>query len=369
MPEASAIQHRTGYVKVILFTLFTLFAGFILVEGVWRLVYLAGLSIPPSGDRNLDREWEWVVTTHKKGRHPISEGPFRYDPIMGWGLLPRYAKEHLHINLHGQRGLTDWSIEKDPAKQRILIVGDSYTFGYDVSDNECYSSVLGELLGPQYEVINWGVPGYGTDQQTLLYEEFGAKFAPDVVILGFYTPDLFRNRLWFYNYIKPVFQIQGEELMIANPDIPSPTHLLQMYETGEKTIGPKGSYLRAFLKRELEDLRRDRVNKETLEWPVTRMILERFNVKVRENGAKPLLLIIPDKDVLKKEESASTDTAGLLREKAAELGMPCLDMIPVLREKARIEKEPLYKGHWTPLGHRVCAEALAKVLSEQGLAE
>jgi len=185
--------------------------------------------------------------------------------------------------------------------------------------------------------------------------------------MGFYTPDLFRNLLRFYSYIKPVFEDQGGELAIANPNIPSPTDLLMMYDTGEKTIGLKGSYLRAFLKRELEDIRRDRVNEETLEWPITKKILTRFNIKARENGATPLLLIIPDKEVLKKEESASTDTAELLRQTSAELGMPCLDLIPVLRERAKVEKEPLYKGHWTLLGHRVCAEALAGMLRERSL--
>lgn len=364
MAETTESRSRPGCLKLILFTLFTLMFVFVLVEGVWRLVCLAGLKIPPSGDRNLDKEWEWVVITHDKGKHPITEGPYRYDPVLGWGLLPGFATDNLHINIHGQRGLTDWPIEKDPAKRRIMIVGDSYTFGYDVSDQECYASVLGELLGPQWEVINWGVPGYGTDQQVLLYEKFGVHFSPDLIILGFYTPDLFRNLLWFYSYIKPVFQDQGGKLEIANPDIPSPTELLRMYATGEKTIGLKGSYLRAFLRRELEDIRRDRVNEQTLEWPITRKILTHFNKKARENGAIPLLLIIPDKEVLKKEESASTDTADLLRASAAELGMPCLDLIPILRERSKTEKEPLYKGHWSPSGHRVCAEALARMISE-----
>ena len=86
MSESITTRSRPGCLKLILFTLFTLLTVFALVEGVWRLVCLAGLKIPPSGDRNLDKEWEWVVITHDKGKHPITEGPSRDAPGLGWGL-------------------------------------------------------------------------------------------------------------------------------------------------------------------------------------------------------------------------------------------------------------------------------------------
>ncbi|MBU1849701.1 MAG: hypothetical protein KKH40_03155, partial [Nanoarchaeota archaeon] len=37
-----------------------------------------------------------------------------------------------------------------------------------------------------YEVINLGVSGYGTDQELILLQKEGLKYNPDVVILGFY---------------------------------------------------------------------------------------------------------------------------------------------------------------------------------------
>jgi hypothetical protein len=41
-----------------------------------------------------------------------------------------------------------------------LILGDSFTFGDEVSDNETYSYYLQQML-PHTEVINMGVHGYG----------------------------------------------------------------------------------------------------------------------------------------------------------------------------------------------------------------
>lgn len=356
-----------GGIKILLFILVTLLILLLAIEGIWRVVCLMGLSIPPSGDRSLDREWDWVVTTRADGKHPITEGPYRYDPVLGWGLLQGFHKDNIHINQHGQRGLVDWVLEKPAGIKRIMAVGDSYTFGYDVGDEEAYPAVLGSLLGEGYEVINWGIPGYGTDQQSLLYEKYGSAFSPDIVILGFYTPDLFRNRLTFFSYLKPYYEINGNQLQLATETIPSPTELLETYSSGKKHIRTNGPYSLAYLKRELEDMRRDQVDANTLEWPLTEKILEHFSQTVRTHGATPFLLIIPDKEVLKKEDSASTDIADLLIQVADRLGMPYLDMIPILRAKAVENPEPLYRGHWTPHGHRIAAEELLKAFRDKGL--
>ena len=51
------------------------------------------------------------------------------------------------------------------AHGRILMFGDSYTAGDDVSNADRYSDQLARILG--IEVQNYGVPGTGTDQHLL----------------------------------------------------------------------------------------------------------------------------------------------------------------------------------------------------------
>jgi lysophospholipase L1-like esterase len=323
--------------------------------------------VPPSGDRSIDKEWQWVDQVQTLGHGVIHQGETEYDPDLGWKLRAGYRQGKIHINSHGQRQTGEWPREHTPGKLRILFLGDSYTFGYNVGNDECYPGVVQKRFLPEAEIINYGVPGYGTDQQILLYEKYGAEFSPDIVVLGFFTPDLFRNDMTFFNYFKPVFTLEDGKLVPPEGTIPSPTDTLRLYASGEKRIRGSGSYVLNHLLRQVEDIRRDRVNENTREWPVTERILERFNEQVRQNGATPFLLIMPNREILSKEESASTGTGRLLIGLAKRLNMPYLDLIPALREKAKVTEEPLYAGHWTVKGHEAAAEALYQTLEKESL--
>ena len=50
------------------------------------------------------------------------------------------------------------------ATRRVHLVGDSQVFGWGLGDDETMSAQLQRLLGPGFEVVNHGVPGYGPDQ-------------------------------------------------------------------------------------------------------------------------------------------------------------------------------------------------------------
>jgi len=56
----------------------------------------------------------------------------------------------------------------DPSKEKILMMGDSYTFGVYVEDHETYPAVLDTLLSRltnKYQVVNAGyTDGWETDQ-------------------------------------------------------------------------------------------------------------------------------------------------------------------------------------------------------------
>ena len=69
-----------------------------------------------------------------------------------------------------------------------MVIGDSFAFGWGVSDSQTYSARLEAAL-PALEVINLGVGGYGTDQMLLMLREEGLRYAPDLVIAGVVAPD------------------------------------------------------------------------------------------------------------------------------------------------------------------------------------
>jgi lysophospholipase L1-like esterase len=84
---------------------------------------------------------------------------------------------------------------KPPGVMRIVVVGDSFTQGYGVEEDEAYPRVLERLLDardPQrrHEVINLGVPGACTLDYLPNLREFGLPYQPDLVVVGLMANDV-----------------------------------------------------------------------------------------------------------------------------------------------------------------------------------
>lgn len=100
------------------------------------------------------------------------------------------------INGEGFRSKKELNYDKPPGTIRIMTLGDSFTIGYEVQQEETYSAILEKYLrgkGYPVEVINTGVSGFGTAEELIFFQEEGLKYHPDVVILGFYENDLTDN--------------------------------------------------------------------------------------------------------------------------------------------------------------------------------
>jgi lysophospholipase L1-like esterase len=80
--------------------------------------------------------------------------------------------------------------ELDPSKQKILVLGDSYTFGVYVNDDETYPAILNKLVGKvsgRYQVINAGyTDGWETDQQFVWLRHNIKALQPTIVVLGIF---------------------------------------------------------------------------------------------------------------------------------------------------------------------------------------
>jgi hypothetical protein len=67
----------------------------------------------------------------------------------------------------------------------VVVLGDSYTFGAGVEDDEVYAAVLQRALGDPYRVVNLGIGGWGLTQEIRRYHDFGAGYHPRIVVLQF----------------------------------------------------------------------------------------------------------------------------------------------------------------------------------------
>ncbi|MFQ5568348.1 MAG: SGNH/GDSL hydrolase family protein [Rhodothermales bacterium] len=100
------------------------------------------------------------------------------------------------INEHGFRDRAVDADERPPGRLRVVLLGDSFTFGIGSDYEEIWPTVFEHALqtgGYPVDVINAGVPGYDTRSEVLYLEHDWDALRPDVVVFTFMPNDLFTN--------------------------------------------------------------------------------------------------------------------------------------------------------------------------------
>ena len=124
----------------------------------------------------------------------------RPDPILKWVMEPDSQEVVFKMPVTvGTQGLrcTDFG-KKSESTFRVLILGDSVVFGYQVTCTESFAGRLGPLLeaaigsGP-VEVIAAGVPGYTSYQGLRWLDRWGARTDPDLIVAAFSFNDRRRS--------------------------------------------------------------------------------------------------------------------------------------------------------------------------------
>ncbi len=365
--------------KLIAINFLVLILLFVMLEGGMRAYYAVSGALPPYGDLSMMREWRWVKARMKDGKVNFDQR-FEYDAYTGWRNAANIntVVEHqgsIRTNGQGMRNDGDFPVESENHKPRLMIVGDSYSFGYGVSNEETYAYQLAGMI-PGWEVMNMAVSATGTDQNYLTYEHHGARFKPDIVILGFYVLDYNRNTYSFRDYAKPLYLPQPDgSLRLTNVPVTPPRELIEQYRSGKKKIGGwHYSYAMAWMKQVLTDrIKRDR-SEGSLGRRTLSGIMDLFAKRVRANGGKPVWVNFPIRDILSKEESKYSDISDFALAEASRLGMPALDLEPAYREYllGHPEIKTLWRpenigGHLSAEGNKVTAMALHDFLDKQGL--
>ncbi|MFT4648260.1 MAG: lysophospholipase L1-like esterase [Glaciecola sp.] len=142
----------------------------------------------------------------------------RRDVDMGWanraGASGHIAGSGLdytvNINSLGFRD-PERTYAKPAGVKRVLVLGDSVTWGWGVDNGERFSDLLEARLGEEVQVLNMGVPGYGTGQQFWNLEKFGWRYEPDAVVLCLVLNDVLEaEMIEHYGMPKPRFAL-GED--------------------------------------------------------------------------------------------------------------------------------------------------------------
>ena len=120
---------------------------------------------------------------------------FEYDPVLGWKAVtgdyidppydPTASATHISIIRGSGRRTSEGQSDVHTSRPKMFFVGCSFTMGWAINDEDTFPWKL-QAQFPSYEVLNYGVAGYGTYQSLLVLErELPQLRDVKVVVYGF----------------------------------------------------------------------------------------------------------------------------------------------------------------------------------------
>jgi hypothetical protein len=370
MPTIETIAKKPKWWGQALKVLISLLWLVICMEVAARLLF--SINPPPrwlASSANSSTSWRLIWTR----QHPVHQGELYgwgsgkfavYDQTRGWALKPNikdmtvFNGKILNSNSKGLRGSAEHDYQRNPSKRRILILGDSFTFGDEVSDDETYPHYLATALA-NTEILNLGVPGYGHDQMLLYLKEEGVKYHPDVVILGFVFPDTYRNLLTFFSYAKPEYKFVRGGVEVTNIPVPTPAQFLAAEPYRLKSL-------------DVLEVARDRLWQrlglsETRARDLTRLLLGKIVATTRGIGAVPVFVYLPVAEEILDSRDEMTGGERYLYDYCQDQSVPCLFLRQRFREEIKRGAKFNSYGHWNRAEHAAAAEGIKDFLLRDNL--
>lgn len=335
-----------------------------------------------------------------KGLHQISDDPQRvYELRPGARLeLDSGSRHALYaINSLGFRD-EEFPEEKPEGVFRILMLGDSMTFGPAMNLGQTYPKVLEELLnesaeaGLRFQVINAGVSGYNTYQELATWCNVGVALDPDLVIVGFCVNDVDDPRRHVDAHTLETLGGLPEE-MIPNPGgvggedtlsstlqespgeeargrLPIPfkgflrehsafyCFLVRRYDALLKTLGIRDP-IQGELRQQYQEMDAKLASYDTVEWQWLAKQWDDFESLSEKTGVPWAVVLLPWQYQLQRSGPPVPEER--LSDYAHERGTFYVDPRPVLSE-AKVSGLFVDMAHFSEEGHRLVAESLYQAL-------
>ena len=333
-----------------------------------------------------------------------------FDSRIGWRNNPGVSGQYsgpdgllwkARINSRGIRD-AEISAEPSPGVRRLILLGDSFAWGYGLREEQRLSEILENII-PGLEVVNLGLVGTSTDQQCLLLEEEGLGYRPDGVILLIHDTDIWHNSLSAnYGRAKPHFVLGPAGLELRGVPVSLPPErtsaTVEIGEEGEtKKAGPGlkrffyensrlyrlvSSRLKrvGFLRRVLQDAGLAQAGPDSEHnVALTGAIVSRMRAASSAAGINDFVVVlIPSKELvcfhaggywiqaaeLSRRERESSRLAQVLRRD----GVTTVELAPEFIRRAR-EGETLYfreDNHWNARANELAAARLAALPEVSG---
>lgn len=266
-------------------------------------------------------------------------------------VSPRHSQNRnffvsYRANALGCRG-PDYAIPKPDSVTRILALGDSYTQGVGVHEEDTFCAVLSESLnkkanraqsGWTFEVINAGLTGYDTRQERSYYEHYGRKYQPDIVLVIMVWND-------YISYL---------EESKRDASLQSPGRIGALF----RIIGLIDTYM----------------NRPNIDFSENVIEIKKLEQLVREDGGRLGIVIFRDTP----PESSMFSLAGPWRQLAetmavelSDAAIPVIDLQAVLYQNHERDDLTVHAidGHPNEIAHEIAAHTIESFLYKTGFVE
>lgn len=329
----------------------------------------------------------------------LDPGLVEYDPSLGWRLAANWRGRHRHYdfdtsystNDQGFRAMSHGSDALDESATRYAVVGDSFSFGLGVGDDETFVHRLDVQAGAKARFLNYSVPGFSTDQQCLLIEQRVIYARPDVIMLVVYLGnDLMDNTLGYplqADRAKPYFVTGPDGLVLMHDPVPltiKPADQRQI-KPADLVVGPIAPrsgffprWLRSLeltqlfgLESPLPDDLPDRMSRRVPQMlDLYTRIVERVGLLCERQDIELIIALLPGRSYVLRPESLSAKVQEYLRSEVmrshAGSSLRVIDLASALRSSTEPGHNAWYfpyEGHLTPEGHRVVANLISNELN------
>ena len=309
---------------------------------------------------------------------------FQRDEQLGHRMIPHFAVHFKTTHLDtfikiNSLGLRDIEINTCTDEHKILVLGDSFTFGHSVNLEDTYVKQLERLFVERQElkvhVVNAGVCSYSTRQEVLFLRELDKIIEPDLVILQFFVGNDIDENFGPHKGIYSRHPIVAEAVYVVKRLLWSRSHLyifvrnrlVLLYSNINK---PDQAKMIRNVSRVVpgEGVPTAQKRGWRTEIEVTKVYLSDFADYCRGKSYRCMVMLVPSPaQILAKYERHEFFYAQV-KEFLEAHNVTYFDLEPHLRETLAMQ-EKIYApdGHWNTKGNEVVANFLFEYLLTKGM--
>ncbi len=309
-----------------------------------------------------------------------------YAPLPGAEGYDRFFEFGRFVWKINSQGFRD--NEVDIGAFKILALGDSFTFGAGVNQEDSYPAQLESMLvksskARAIDVINAGVPSYNTRTELKYFEILGPIISPDIVLVNIVSNDISANLESFsVEKYKRLVEERATIIVGNNPDsgiVPTPTglkkylqensHLYKLTARGFHNIlgniGLKeGDCYGLYILPEPANVKSA--------WDETKNLISKFKILAEQFEVPIVLVHIPQN--IESFESANIlkncnheATFKNINKIAESLNIPVISTVDAIKDAGGPKLFFWVDGHLNVKGYEVVAKTVALQLNEMDL--